>query len=73
MKSNIARAFIEAGFIVFLFYTNLLMGQFTRSGLGRHMGLAWAIRNIFTWDNFGIAVIAAFAGYAIFEFLRERY
>jgi hypothetical protein len=28
-------AVIEVGFIVFLFYSNLLMGEFERSGMGR--------------------------------------
>ena len=32
MKKAIWRAVIEVGFIVFLFYSNLLMGEFTRSG-----------------------------------------
>ena len=73
MKNGIVKALVEAGFIVFLFYANLLMGQFTRSGLGRQMGLIWAVRNIFTWDNFGIAVMAAFFGYMLFEFLRKKY
>jgi hypothetical protein len=35
MKKNAWRAAIEVGFIVFLFYANLLMGEFERSGLGR--------------------------------------
>ena len=73
MKNGIAKALIEAGFIVFLFYSNLLMGQFTRNGIGRRLGLLWAIRNIFTWDNFCIAVIAALLGYILFEFLRKKY
>ena len=29
--SPVLRAVIEVGFIVFLFYSNLLMGEFTRS------------------------------------------
>src|SRR5260370_29446340 len=33
MKKNILRAMIEVGFIIFLFYSNLLMGEFERSGL----------------------------------------
>ena len=35
MKKNIARGLIEIGFIIFLFYSNLLMGEFERSGLGQ--------------------------------------
>ena len=73
MKKNIWRAIIEAAFIVFLFYSNLLMGEFERSGLGRRQGLAWAIRDIFTPENFAIAIFAAIIGYLLFEFLRGRY
>ena len=40
MKKNILRAVIEVGFIIFLFYSNLLMGEFERSGMGRTRGLA---------------------------------
>ena len=72
MKSTIWRALIEAGFIVFLFYSNLLMGEYERSGMGREMGLAWAIADIFTRENFAIAVVAALIGYVVFEFLRSR-
>lgn len=60
------------GFIIFLFYSNLLMGEFTRSGMGQEKGLLWAILNIFTWSNLIIAVVAAFLGYIVFEFLRNK-
>jgi hypothetical protein len=56
MKKAIWRAIIEVGFVVFLFYSNLLMGEFERSGKGQEIGLAWAIGDIFTPANFGIAV-----------------
>jgi len=72
MKKHVWRAAAEIGFIVFLFYSNLLMGEFTHSGLGRAMGLAWAIGDIFTQANFTIAVIAALIGYLVVEFLRHR-
>ncbi len=71
MKKNIWRALIEIGFIVFLFYSNLLMGEFERSGMGEKRGLAWAISDIFTSHNFSIAVVAALFGYILFEFLRK--
>ncbi len=71
MKKNVWRALIEMGFIVFLFYSNLLMGEFERSGMGEKRGLAWAISDIFTSSNFGIAVVAALVGYILFEFLRK--
>jgi hypothetical protein len=73
MRKNIWRAVIEAGFIVFLFYSNLLMGEFERSGMGQKRGLAWAIGDVFTAANFGIAMIAAVIGYILFEFLRKRF
>jgi hypothetical protein len=73
MKKSVWRAVIEAGFIIFLFYSNLLMGEFERSGMGRTRGLAWAIRDIFTAANFEIAAIAALIGYVLFEFLRKRF
>jgi hypothetical protein len=34
MKKHIWRAVIEVGFIIFLFYSNLLMGEFERSEMG---------------------------------------
>jgi hypothetical protein len=73
MKKNIWRAVIEIGFITFLFYSNLLMGEFERSGMGRARGLAWAIGDVFTAANFAIAMIAALIGYVLFEFLRKRF
>jgi hypothetical protein len=73
MKKNIWRAVIEVGFIIFLFYSNLLMGEFERSGIGQERGLVWAIGDVFTAANFAIATIAALVGYILFEFLRKRF
>jgi len=73
MKNQVLRAVIEVGFIIFLFYSNLLMGEFERSGMGRARGLAWALRDIFTVANFGIAMIAGVVGYLLFEFLRKKF
>jgi hypothetical protein len=70
---NVWRAVIEVAFIVFLFYSNLLMGEFERSGLGRKRGLVWAIEDVFTAANFEIAMIAAIIGYILFEFLRKKF
>jgi len=42
------RAAIETGFIIFLFYSNLLMGELERSATGRGKGLVWALEDIFT-------------------------
>jgi hypothetical protein len=73
MKKNVWRAVIEAGFIIFLFYSNLLMGEFERSGLGAKRGVVWAIEDVFTIANFEIAAIAALIGYVLFEFLRKKF
>jgi hypothetical protein len=67
------RAIIEAGFIILLFYSNLLMGEFERSGLGRTKGLVWAVEDIFTQTNFVIALTAALIGYVLVEALRNRH
>jgi hypothetical protein len=65
------RALIEIGFIIFLFYANLLMGEFTHSApAGRTL---WsAIHDVLTVPNFIIANVAAFIGYVVFEFLRKK-
>ena len=65
------RAVIEVAFIVFLFYSNLLMGEFTESN-GRGKTLLHAVHDIFTWANFLIAMISALIGYVIFEYLRRK-
>jgi hypothetical protein len=66
------RALIEVCFIVFLYYSNLLMGEYERSGQGRTNGLFWAVQDILTEANFTIAVATALIGYLVFEFLRKR-
>ena len=73
MRKNVWRGLIEVGFIIFLFYSNLLMGEFERSGLGRKNGFAWAVSDIFTTANFQIAVIASLIGYLLVEFLRAKF
>lgn len=70
---NLWRALIEIAFIVFLFYSNLLMGEFESSGMGQKKGIAWAIGDILTLANFEIALIAALIGYVLFEFLRKKF
>jgi hypothetical protein len=66
------RAVIEVGFIVFLFYSNLLMGEFSHSnGLGK--SFAFAIRDIFTGTNFAIAITSGLIGYVVFEYLRRKF
>jgi hypothetical protein len=73
MTKAIFRAAIEVGSVVFLFYSNLLMGEFERSGRGAQMGLVWALGDIFTVPNFIIALVAALVGYVVFEFLRSKF
>lgn len=65
------RALVEVAFIVFLFYSNLLMGEFTGAN-GQGKMLAFALRDIITPVNFAIALISAFIGYVIFEFFRKK-
>jgi hypothetical protein len=65
------RALVEIGFIVFLFYSNLLMGEFTRAS-GRGKSLAFAVKDIFTLNDVVIALISGLIGYVVVEFLRKR-
>jgi hypothetical protein len=67
----ILRAVIEVAFIVFLFYSNLLMGEFTGVN-GQGKSLAFALGDILTPANFLIAMVSACIGYVIFEFLRKK-
>ncbi len=73
MRKSAWRAVIEVAFIVFLFYSNLLMGEFEHSGMGAKKGLVWALADVFTSANFEIAIAAAIIGYILFEFLRNRF
>jgi hypothetical protein len=65
------RAIIEIGFIIFLFYSNLLMGEFTRAN-GKGKAWAFAIEDIFTDTNLAIAIISGLMGYVVFEYLRRK-
>jgi hypothetical protein len=65
------RVLVEVGFIIFLFYSNLLMGEFTRVN-ERGKTLAFAVKDIFTAENFIVACISGLIGYVVFEFLRKR-
>lgn len=65
------RALVEVGFIVFLFYSNLLMGEFERTS-ARGKTFTFAIEDIFTPRNFGIAIGSGLVGYVVFEYLRKR-
>jgi hypothetical protein len=66
------RSILEVWFIIFLFYSNLLMGEFEHSGAGEKKGLLWAINDIFTIQNFTIAIIFALIGYLVLEYFRKR-
>jgi hypothetical protein len=70
LRTRIGRAVIEVVFIVFLFYSNLLMGEFTRTN-AHGKTLAFACHDIFTLTNFSIALIAALIGYGVFEYFRK--
>jgi hypothetical protein len=70
--SKYIRAIIEMGFIIFLFYSNLLMGEYDKNGNAQTKGFIWAVCDIFTKENFLIAAIAALIGYVVFEFLRKK-
>jgi len=67
----ISRAVVEVCFIVFLFYSNLLMGEFTQTN-GQGKSLAFALKDIFSTTNFAIAIAAALIGYVVFEYLRKQ-
>ncbi|MGA7623959.1 MAG: hypothetical protein WCA91_10290 [Candidatus Acidiferrales bacterium] len=71
MKNSVWRAVVEGGFIIFLFYSNLLMGEMERSAVGRNKGLLWDLQDIFTQKNLIVAIVAAFIGYLVVERLRD--
>ena len=59
--------------VIFLFYSNLLMGEFVHSGPGQKMGLLWSLNDIFTMSSFMIAVLFALIGSLVLEILRKRF
>ena len=70
-STQIWRAIVEISFIIFLFYSNLLMGEFTHAN-GRGKSLLFAIHDIFTVTNFFVALVSGLLGYLVFEFLRNK-
>ena len=66
------RGIIETGFILFLFYSNLLMGEFTRSNAMQGRSLVLAVFDIFTLTNLWIGTVSALIGYVVVEFLRGK-
>jgi len=70
-KILLGRAAIEITGILFLFYANLLMGEFTQhSRTGKT--LMYALHDIFTRENLLIGVVAATVGFAVFEWFGMR-
>jgi len=65
------KAIVEIGFIIFLFYSNLLMGEFTRAN-GRGKTLAFAFEDIFSVTNLVIAIISGLLGFLGFDYLRKH-
>ena len=65
------RAVIEIAFIVFLFYSNLLMGEFTATN-GPGKSIVFGLKDIFTGTNLIIAMFSALVGYVVFEYLRKK-
>lgn len=70
-STQLWRALIEMTSIMFLFYSNLLMGEFTASS-GHGKTLLFALQDIFTVANFLIALLSSMIGYLAFEFLRRK-
>jgi hypothetical protein len=70
-KNPFLRAAVEIGFIIFLFYSNLLMGEFTMTA-GRDKTFMMAITNIVTLKTFAIALVTSMIGYLGFEVLRKK-
>ena len=69
--ASVSRAIVEVAFIIFLFYSNLLMGEFTAAN-GRGKTFLAALNDIFTPTNFLIAIVSAVIGFVGFEFLRSK-
>jgi hypothetical protein len=66
------RPAIEVAFIMFLFYSNLLMGEFERANSVGGKSLTAALADIFTVTNFAIGILASLVGYVVVEFLRGK-
>jgi hypothetical protein len=66
------RAAVEMGFIIFLFYSNLLMGEYTRSNAGAGKSLMAAVANVVTAENFAVAVVTSLLGHLVFEHFRKK-
>jgi hypothetical protein len=69
--ASVGTALTEIAFIIFLFYANLLMGEFTRSSTPGKTFTA-ALYDILDARTFGIALAAASIGFVGFDYLRKR-
>ena len=69
---HVQRAAVEMGFIIFLFYSNLLMGEYTRTNTGAGKSLVTAIANVITLENFAVAVVTSLLGHLVFEHFRKK-
>ncbi len=70
-STPIKRTIVEIGFILFLFYSNLLMGEFTRTN-GQGKTLLFAVKDIFSPFNLGVGIVAGLTGYVVVEYLRKQ-
>lgn len=70
-RTSVWRAVIEIASIIFLFYSNLLMGEYTASARPGKT-LLYALHDIFTPGNFLIALLSSLVGYLVFEALRQK-
>ena len=71
-SSPVLRGVIEVAFIIFLFYSNLLMGEFTVVN-GAEKTFVQGLADIFTATNFLIAMVSSCIGYGVFEYLRKKF
>jgi hypothetical protein len=69
---RIIHALAEVSFIVFLFYTNLLMGEFTRSHSVVTRTVLDVLSDVFTLTNVIIGLVGAIIGYFCIEGIRKR-
>ena len=71
-SKTLLRAVAEVAFVIFLFYTNLLMGEFTRArSMPRALTILAGLSDIFTPTNAVIGLIGAIIGYFCIESLRK--
>jgi len=71
-SKKLLRAVVEVAFIIFLFYTNLLMGEFTRArSMPRALTILSGLSDIFTPTNAMVGLIGAIIGYFCIESFRK--